>query len=233
MSALASLPRFRPFGMEDDEFAARWADADDNAGRRRRRTLLWRRHLQAGVVAISPALLDMATARGVDLHRACQRLRPPARWSGPNAFGPLGWDESWPAPSPWRAPSRSGRWYRAARVVRARAVPSGHPDGMFAVAVDGRALSGCARVGNAELLTHGECLQLWFWEKLPEAVLAAAVGRRLDSLIDHAVVTGRPYRIGRVVDRGFATMIEAETGLVRFAMPWPDLLVGGEPGEEA
>lgn len=108
--------------------------------------------------------------------------------------------------------------------MRARALSPGHPDGAFTVAVDGCALSGCARVGDAELLTHGGTLRIWFHATLPATVLTAAVGMRVDRLLDHPVLTGRPYPIVRASEEEFATMFEVETGLVPFAMPWPDLV---------
>lgn len=230
MSAIASLPRIRLFAMDDDEFAAQRAIAEVERRSRRERMLRWRTHLQARVVAVSPALLDMALVRGIDLGRAATRLRSPARWSGGRWDDLAHWEDVWRfAPFPQPAPRRFGYRRRTTGIALARILPREHLDGGFDVAVDGRCLAGCARVGEADLLTCGGLLQVWFRTKLPDTVMAAAAGMRFDRLIGHPVVTGRDYRIVSVTETDFATVVEAETGVVPFSMPWPEL---GRPSDD-
>lgn len=230
MSAIASLPRLRLFPMDDAEFVAALAVAKAKREHHRERMLRWRSHLQTRVVAVSPALIDMAELRGIDLGRAAKRLRPPVCWPGAMSDDLARWEDVWPsAPSPRRAPGRFGCRPGTTGAVRAQAVRRGDPDGGFHVAVDGRCLAGCARVGKAQILTLGGLLQIWFRASLPETVMAAAVGERVDRLIGHPVVTGRDYRIVSVTETNSMTVVEAETGLVPFDMPWPEL---GRPNDD-
>lgn len=221
-----------PFGMEDTGFQ----DADSRAEweRRHRREPLrvWRAALQAGVTAMSPALVDMAAVRGVDVARAVCGLRPPPAWrAGAPLPTPGGWEDVWPkAPGPGRRASPWGRSGRTPQAIRAGAVPKCDPAGPFVMALDGSSLSGCAEVAGADLLTHGGLLQIWLRQFVPDTVLSGVAGVRADRLVEHPVLAGRDYPVVRAFRAQRWTVVEVETGLIPYAMPWPDLAAGDSAG---
>ena len=205
----------------------------EEARLRRERLPAWRAALRTGVTAVSPALIDMAGFRGVDLARAAGRLRPPDRWRAGDAmpaFGGLG--DVWPrAPDPRRRVSPYGGNGRTPQAPRVGAVPPGHDDAPFVVALDGATLAGCARVGDATFLTHRGLLQIWFERSLPDTVMMAAVGMAAGRVVAHPVLTDRPYPIVRSLREGPWTVFEIETGLVPFAMAM-SRVAGAAPREK-
>ena len=201
------------------------------------RLRLFRLHLGATVIRVSPLLLTLAAVEHVSIEEAVARILPPQDWP----WRPL---YDFPPAVIRRAQQRKA-WLGAvgqtevARFRRTFADPgvvirgADHRHGRFAVRPVGAVLGFTAAIGPGLLSAFGTTVLLKLPHGLPETLLDAIPGRPLDQIVHHAILVGRGYTASRVqpdLSDGLP-VISFRVPLVDFRMPW--LTSCGDPQEAA
>ena len=190
------------------------------------RLRLFRQHLQASVVQVSPLLLDLAAMEQVDLAEATSLMHPPQDWP----WRPLA-EPANPAMRQWQA----RRWMfgqdaerGAGRFRRAFASPgvvirdADHPRGRLAIRPSGGVLAFTADIGACRLTACGPIAMFRIPEHLPETLVMAMPGRRLGQLVEHPLFRDRDCKVRSVMTdpTDDLPVLTFRVPLVPFAMPW-------------
>ena len=185
---------------------------------------LFRMHLQVTVRQASPLAVDLASHDGVDLIERLGRLRPAPNWLARPAFSDI--------PGASTLPLKHSRTGMASHYLRSSYAASlaladyERAEGPLAFDVASGAVQVVGRVGTCTIHTHRQTARLSLPEGIPETVIEAMRGRRIDAIVDHPALAGRNYVVRDIVPgfvgHGYALVFS--TGLVRFEMPWRDLL---------
>ena len=190
------------------------------------RLRLFRLHLGATVIRVSPLLPALAAVERVSLTDAVGRILPPQDWP----WRPL---YDFPPALVRRAHQRKA-WLgtvgqpQVARFRRTFAQPgvvireADHPRGRFAVRPVGAVLGFTAALGPALLSAFGTSALLKLPHGLPDTLIDSMPGRPLDQIVHHAILVGRGYTVSRVQPdlADGLPVITFRVPLVRFAMPW-------------
>lgn len=199
----------------------------------RERLRLFRDHLQATVVQVSPLLLELAAMEQIDLAAATALMQPPVDWPWRPHYEP-----SNPAMRQWHARRLLGQDAErgAGRFRRAFAAPGvmirdvDHPRGRFGVRPTGGVLGFTADIGPCRLTACGPVALFRFPEPLPATLVMAMPGRILGQLVDHPLFRGKAYKVRNVVTdpTDDLPVLSFKVPLVPFAMPATGVVDGGE-----
>jgi len=192
------------------------------------RLRLYRLKLQITVGRVSPLAIDLASHGNFQLDDVARCLQPPSSWpwrdvmSGRDCATNRRWR---PVGTPngikGMTASVPGAWPRlgpgAALMLRAE-----DGRGELAYVVSGNVLEAVTRLGDCILQTDQGIARVLLDDVLPETLVAALPGRRLDEMFDHPVLNGRGYVIERIrqSEPSAAHVITFRTGLLPFSMPW-------------
>lgn len=167
------------------------------------RNELYQDMIRCTVSRTSPLLLDVIGDQEIDLDECISLMVPPTGW--PVRVNPQPWSL---AKEPLLRDSQRGRAFGSTKedlafytrfkhggaVVR----PPSHPDGRFGVRVSGSSLEACFDLGTARLVVGAGNARMRLPEGIPETVLAAAVGRRVNAVVGHRLFDDRDYVIERL-----------------------------------
>lgn len=168
-------------------------------GEERVELAVFRAH-HASVRGASPLALDLLAHAGIDPDQATWALRPrgaaPGWLCGP-VDGRAG--RAGARPTTWPDIDREAqdRFLHGGLVLRERVAPAG----ALGIRLSPGGLEVAARLGRAWLRTWRGVATLASAVSLPETVLAALPGRRLDHVFDHPALRGRGYVVERVARR--------------------------------
>lgn len=84
----------------------------------------------------------------------------------------------------------------------------------------GRLLGLFGSVGRLRLVTTGATAWLWIEDSVPETLAIALVGRPVDALLSHPLLTDRDYTVLRAETDTVGTSVQVRTGLRRCRTPW-------------
>lgn len=221
-------------GAKDDIFkeAGRRARAEDLSIRRMAeamRLVSFRDYLASAVDRMPTILPAISASVGITLPEVLQRLRPTPTWpacagrrSMPSIAKPL--------PSfvtlgrRWTATTGPADVYAHPMRIGRALLSDGAFDGAFAnrveVAVSGRWLEIAMRGAVFELATHEGSARLKLKGRLPELVLSSCVGRRLDTVVDLALLRDRGLIIESAGIVGTRTVLHFHVDGELVEFPW-------------
>ena len=164
----------------------------------------------------SPLLLDVLAKRRIALGDVLDRLAAP------------------PAENPSNPAAHWASYtyhHHRRRVFGAAPWLAGDPSAPLIIAEDedlhlvrsGSQLGLFGSTGRLRLATAGATAWLWIEDALPATLALALVGRPVDALLSHALLTGHDYQVLSVEPqtRGrIGTVIHVRTGLRRCRTPW-------------
>ncbi|WP_242121941.1 hypothetical protein [Sphingomonas lacusdianchii] len=191
-------------------------DVDDRLQR------IFRDHVGATVRTVSPLVLDACEAEGLDLDEAVEGVRYDDyryAWSGgPASMRGLASPPARSATSgmPTRIELLS-RFRRCGVVVRGR----DDPLGALGFRIGAACLEISMLTSGARMVSSNGGLYLTLDGPVPETLRMAAPGRCIDDLVEHALLSGRGYRVLSVSeDHRGRTLIVAWAAPVPWSMPW-------------
>lgn len=189
------------------------------------RLALFRLHLRATVICISPLLLELALLEGIALTDAVALIHPPQDWPWRPLYDP-------PAPARMFLQGKSLKRLQGshdvARFRRAFENPgvvvrdADHPRGRFAIRPCGSILAFTAAIGPCLLSAFGSSAMLKLPGPLPATLMMAMAGRTIGGIIDHPALAAGDYTVRRVepdlADGLPVIMFRAPP--IAFEMPW-------------
>jgi hypothetical protein len=184
----------------------------------------FRSYLAAAVTSMSAPVPDVLAMIDSDLPSALRRVRPTRAWPSCAGFD----KKPMPLPNHRQRSRRSGlRPGRSRTDVYALPLRVGDAiirDGGLTewveVAVAGMSMDIAIRVGSFELSTAAGMARIILPAGLPDTVIAACVGYRVDRVIDHPLLNGRRYVVTSAFQTDDEVTIEFDVGLIPITTPW-------------
>lgn len=185
-AATARFAQSRAVSSRIDDFLHRFAHE---------REALYRAWLRANVTYASPLLLDLVALEGLDLDEVIGAMKPPPGWP------------TLPAHSARHSmalklaihlgPRRDRAFHRATVRGGVRFRSPDDPGGAFGFWPARDAFCVRRDFEPCSLVVIGADARLRLPSGIPDTLLCAAPGRRLDEIVDHPLFIGRGYRVRR------------------------------------
>lgn len=204
---------------------ARLAVRRSNAEHQSAITGAFRAELSATVRAVSPFLLSLCHHEGLSLNGLVRGIVPFRRWPE-RALRSGGTAKAKWARKSWRhfLAAGDGSWMGSLFIAQEHhgiRVTTAPGDELFVHVVD-HGLEAVGSLGPVRFATRQGELRLRYVGTLPETLRAAAVGRPVGALLDHAIFRGMPWIIESVeavgLDGQWAFVVA--TGHAPFRCPW-------------
>lgn len=185
----------------------------------------FRRYLAAAVNSMSSPVADVLALIDVDVEGALRRLRPCRTWPSRAGFDMEHTNRSKPRQS---VTKRSGARFRRSRIdmyafpyrVGDAILNDGALSQWVEVAVECAHLDVTLRSGSFELSTVAGKARVSMAMTLPDVMISACLGRRLNEVITHELFVGRDYIINAVDSVDGELTVEFETGSVPIPSIW-------------
>jgi hypothetical protein len=178
----------------------------------------FRSYLAATVVSMSSLVPDILALVGSDTPSALQRIRPGHTWPAVT-----GMEDQYGRTGP-----RTNRRVKVAGLLVKRPAPL-IGDAVLAEGALGDYVEAKIFGGSLDVALRGDCFELSTQDgtgyvryagKLPDTVVAAAVGRPLLDVVDHPVLRSRGFVIEHAAQVGGASAFTFQVGRLDLEMPW-------------